>query len=164
MEAEVCRVCERRLPSFADLPSLPYTRAVLAESMRLYPPAYLVGRRALDEYRVPNTGFALPAKTVVFLSQYLLHRDPRFWDEPEAFRPERWLAGEPARHRHAYFPFGAGSRICIGEQFAWMEGVIVLATIALRWRFELDPRQTIALAPTITLRARHGMRMTLVAT
>jgi cytochrome P450 len=164
LEIEVCRVGGDRPLSFLDLPSLPYTRAVLAESMRLFPPAYLVGRRALDEYRIPNTGFAVPARTVIFLSQYLLHRDPRFWDEPGMFRPDRWLAGEPAKDRFAYFPFGAGPRICIGEQFAWMEGVIVLATIARRWRFELDPRQRIALDPTITLRAKHGMRMTLAAT
>ena len=164
LEGEVCRTGDGGALSFADVVSLPYTRAVLAESMRLFPPAYLVGRRAIEEYQVPDTGFALPARTVIFLSQYLLHRDPRFWDDPGTFRPERWLAGEPAQHRYAYFPFGAGPRICIGEQFAWMEGVIVLATIARRWRFRLDPHQEIALAPTITLRARQGMRMTLAAT
>jgi cytochrome P450 len=153
-----------RLPGADDLPRLPYTRAVLAESMRLYPPAYLVGRRALAPYHVPGTDYVLPARTVVLLAEYLLHRDPRFWDEPERFLPERWLdtgeANTPARHRFAYFPFGAGPRICIGEHFAWMEGTLLLATIAQRWQLRLVPGQRIALEPIITLRPRYGMRMT----
>jgi cytochrome P450 len=101
---------------------------------------------------------------VVLLAEYLLHRDPRFWDEPERFRPERWTergdATPPARHRFAYFPFGAGPRICIGEHFAWMEGTLLLATIAQRWKLRLVPGHRIALEPIITLRARYGMRMT----
>ena len=159
VESEVTRVCGDRLPTVEDLPSLTYTRAALSESMRLFPPAYLVGRRALAEYAVPNTDYVLPARTVVFISQYLLHNDARFWDAPEAFRPERWLGGEPARHRYAYFPFGAGPRICIGEQFAWMEAVLVLATIARHWRLDFDPTRKIAIQPTITLRPKYGMRM-----
>jgi cytochrome P450 len=127
--------------------------------MRLFPPAYLVGRRAVEAYPVPNTDYVLPPRTVLFLSQYLLHRDARFWDEPQRFRPERWIDGEPAKHRYAYFPFGAGPRICIGEQFAWMEGILVLAAIARRWRLDLVPNQRIDIQPTITLRAKYGMRM-----
>jgi cytochrome P450 len=161
LESEVARVCGARPPSVADLASLTYTRAVLSEAMRLFPPAYLVGRRALERYSVPGTDYTLPPRTVIFLSQYLLHRDPRFWDRPEEFKPERWIEGEPARHRYAYFPFGAGPRICIGEHFAWMEGVLVLATIARRWRLSLVPGQRVALSPTITLRPKYGMRMTL---
>ena len=159
LEAEVTRVCGARLPTLGDLPSLAYTRAALSESMRLFPPAYLLGRRALEEYAVPGTDYVLPPRTVVFLSQYLLHNDARFWDRPDAFRPGRWLDGEPATHRYAYFPFGAGPRICIGEQFAWMEAVLVLATIARRWRLDLDPGQKIGIQPTITLRPKYGMRM-----
>ena len=87
MQAEVRGVCRNRLPSLADLPCLTYTRAVLSESMRLFPPAYLVGRRALEEYQVPGTDYVLPPRTVIFLSQYLLHKDPRFWDAPVEFRP-----------------------------------------------------------------------------
>ena len=143
----------------ADLPSLAYTRAVLSESMRLFPPAYLVGRRALAEYHVPGTDYVLPPRTVIFLSQYLLHKDGRFWEAAAEFRPERWLTGEPSRHRFAYFPFGAGPRICIGEQFAWTEGVLVLATIARRWELDLVPRQRIDIQPTITLRTKFGMAM-----
>jgi cytochrome P450 len=157
-EAEIDEVCRSRVPSLADLPRLVYTRAVLSESMRLFPPAYLVGRRAIEPYAVPNTDYVLPARTVVLLSQYLLHRDPRFWDAPEEFRPERWLEASE-RERYAYFPFGAGPRICIGEQFAWMEGVLVLATIARRWRLELAPGQRIVLEPIITLRPKGGLRM-----
>jgi cytochrome P450 len=134
---------------------------VFAEAMRLYPPAYLIGRRAMEAYAVPGTSYVLPAGTIVVLSQYLLHRDPRFWEAPDVFRPERWIGG--ATPRYAYFPFGAGPRVCIGEQFAWMEGVLVLATIARRWRMSLDPRQRIALGPIVTLRPKYGMRMQLTA-
>jgi cytochrome P450 len=179
-EAEVSSVCGTRLPSIEDLPRLVYTRAVLSEAMRLFPPAYLVGRRALEPYAVPNTDYVVPARAVVILSQFLLHRDPRFWDAPEAFQPERWLGQheipttkarptgkvgmlDTERHRYAYFPFGAGPRICIGEQFAWMEGVLVLATIARRWRLELVPGQKVDVDPVITLRPKHGMRMRLTS-
>ena len=161
LEEEVDQVCESRNPAVADLPRLVYTRAVFSESMRLFPPAYLVGRRAMEPYRVPHTDYVLPAGTVVLLSQYLLHRDSRFWNGPEEFRPGRWLDGAEEQQRYAYFPFGAGPRVCIGEQFAWMEGVLVLATIARRWRLELAPGQQPALEPIITLRPRGGMRMTL---
>jgi cytochrome P450 len=163
LHAELDAVLAGRPPGPDDLPRLPYARAVLAESMRLYPPAYLVGRRALEPYDVPGTGYVLPAGTVVFLSEYLLQRDPRFWDDPERFLPERWLApgARADQHRHVYFPFGAGPRICIGEHFAWMEVTLVLATIAQRWRLRLAPGQKIALQPIITLRPKHGMRMSL---
>jgi cytochrome P450 len=152
-----------RLPGAADLPHLPYTRAVIAESMRLFPPAYLIGRRALEDYAVPGTDYLLPRRTVVFVSQYLLHRDPRFWDDPERFAPERWLEGGgrgPERHRYAYFPFGAGPRVCIGEHFAWMEATLILATIARRWTLRLVPGQRIVPQPIITLRSKYGMKMT----
>jgi cytochrome P450 len=163
LEAEVSSVCGAKLPSVDDLPQLIYTRAVLSESMRLFPPAYLVGRRALEPYAVPNTDYVVPSGAVVILSQYLLHRDPRFWDAPESFQPERWLLEGQERRRYAYFPFGAGPRVCIGEQFAWMEGVLVLATIARRWRLELAPGQKIDVEPIITLRPKHGMRMRLTS-
>jgi cytochrome P450 len=159
--AEVRDVCGDRRPGPEDLAKLTFTRAVFAEAMRLYPPAYLIGRRAMEAYAVPGTSYVLPAGTIVVLSQYLLHRDPRFWEAPDVFRPERWIGG--ATPRYAYFPFGAGPRVCIGEQFAWMEGVLVLATIARRWRMSLDPRQRIALGPIVTLRPKYGMRMQLTA-
>ncbi len=161
LHEEVDTVLGGRLPGVDDLPRLTYTRAVVAESMRLFPPAYLVGRRALEPYAVPGTDYVLPARTVVLISQYLLHRDARFWDDPQAFVPERWLDAERAeRHRYAYFPFGAGPRVCIGEHFAWMEATLVLATIASRWQLRLVPGHKVELQPIITLRAKHGMRMT----
>jgi cytochrome P450 len=143
-----------------DLPALRYTRAVIAESMRLFSPAYLVGRRALVPYDVPGTDYVLPEGTYLFLCQHLLHRDPRFWREPERFQPERWLEGEPHSHKFAYFPFGAGARVCIGEPFAWMEATLVLATIARRWRLRLVPGHPVVRQPIITLRSKFGMRMT----
>ena len=143
-----------------DLPRLPFARAVIAESLRLFPPAYILGRRAMVDYDVPGTGYVLPARTVVLLSQYLLHRDARFWDEPERFAPERWLGGaDVPRDRYAYFPFSAGPRICIGESFAWTEAVLVLATVARRWRFDPAASTPIRLHPTVTLRPRNGLRM-----
>jgi cytochrome P450 len=150
-----------RTPGAQDLPQLPYTRAVLAETMRLYPPAWIVGRRALGEYHVD--GHCLAPRTVVLMSQWVVHRDPRWWPEAESFRPERWLpggsAGDPSRPKFSYFPFGAGTRVCIGEQFAWMEGVLALATFAQQWRLRLVPGHPVVPQPIVTLRARHGMRM-----
>lgn len=147
-----------------DLARLPYTRMVVSEAMRLRPPAYILGRRALVPYAVPGTPYVIPQGTTVFVSQYLLHRDPRFWSEPDRFDPERWRTGagkdgERERPRFAYFPFGAGTRVCIGEQFAWMELTLVLATIARRWRLALVPGHPVAPEPGITLRAKHGIRM-----
>ena len=145
----------------ADLARLPFTRAVLAETMRLYPPAWIVGRRALDTYEVG--GYRLPPRSVVLMSQWIVHRDPRWWPDAESFKPERWLPGgsasAPARPRFSYFPFGAGTRVCIGEQFAWMEGILALATFAQRWRLRLVPGHPVVPQPIVTLRTRYGMRM-----
>jgi cytochrome P450 len=157
LHAELDAVLGGRPPAPGDAARLPYTRAVLAESMRLYPPAWVIGRRATEPYTV--RGETLPARTVVLVSQYVVHRDPRWWPDAEAFRPERWAAEAPERPKFAYFPFGAGTRVCIGEQFAWMEGVLLLATIAQRWRLRLAPGHPVAPQAIITLRPRHGMRM-----
>jgi len=144
-----------------DMAKLPYARAVIAESMRLYPPAWIVGRRTLDEYRLGD--YTIPPRTYVLMSQWIVHRDPRWWEDAEVFRPERWLAGgsalDAARPKFSYFPFGAGTRVCIGEQFAWMEGVLALATIARRWKLRLVAGHPIVPQPIITLRSKHGMRM-----
>ena len=157
-----------RAATVDDLARLPYARMVVSESMRLRPPAFVLGRRALVPYEVPGTPWVLPARTTGFFSQHLLHRDARFWPEPERFDPERWrgdvashgVAPSPgSRPRFAYFPFGAGTRVCIGEQFAWMELVLVLATIARRWRLALVPGHPVVPQPVITLRAKHGIRV-----
>ncbi|MDB4882628.1 MAG: Cytochrome [Gemmatimonadetes bacterium] len=145
-----------------DLARLPYTRAVLTETMRLFPPAWIVGRRAMQEYALGE--HLLPARTIVLMSQWIVHRDPRWWPEVEAFQPERWMPGgsalDPARPKFSYFPFGAGTRVCIGEQFAWLEGTLALATIARRWRLRLRPGGEPVPQPIITLRVRGGLSMT----
>lgn len=145
-------------PTFNDLPRLACTRRVVAETIRLYPPAYAIGRRAIDAYSIGE--FELPARSLVVVSPYIVQRDHRWWPDPERFDPERWLPEEAARRgKFTYFPFGAGTRICIGEQFAWTEAVLVLATLAQRWRLWLAPKQRIAIHPQITLRPRYGIRM-----
>lgn len=108
--------------------------------MRLYPPAWVIGRRTLDMYEVG--GYTLPPGTVLLMSQYLVHRDARYYPEPERFIPERWsTSADSSRPRHMYFPFGGGPRQCIGEGFAWMEGMLLLATVAQSWRLSLAPGQ-----------------------
>ena len=159
MHAEIDSALGGRLPSADDLPALPYTRMVLAESMRLYPPAWIIGRRAVGPFEAG--GYTIPARSIVLLCQYTMHRDPRWFPDPERFDPDRFTPEQQAsRPKFSYFPFGGGPRVCIGEQFAWMEGVILLATIAQRWRLRLVPGHPVATQPIITLRPRYGMRMT----
>lgn len=159
MHAEIDDVLDRRLPTMDDVSALCTTRMVLAESMRLYPPAWIIGRKAIDDYEVG--GYPVPAGSVLFMSQYVVHRDARWYPEPERFDPTRWTPdAQAARPKFSYFPFGGGPRQCIGEQFAWTEGMLLLATIAQRWRFRLVPDHPIALQPLITLRPKYGMRMT----
>jgi len=132
------------LPEVDDYGRLAYTRAVVAESMRLYPPIYVIGRRALEDMTID--GWTIPAGARIITSPWVTHRDPRFWGEDVAvFRPRRWLDDDgafglenPGQPRLAYFPFGAGPRVCIGEAFAWMETVLVVATIARRYTFEIN--------------------------
>jgi len=155
--AELDRVLGGRLPSFEDLPQLRYTEGVFAEALRLYPPAWAIGRRALEDYSVGD--FVSPARSVILTSPYVVHRDPRWFSDPLAFRPERWPADESARPKFAYFPFGGGARVCIGERFAWMEGTLLLAAIGQRWRLHLEPGHRVETQARITLRPKHGMRM-----
>ncbi len=149
------------VPTFGDLSNLPYTRQVVTESLRLYPPAYAIGRRALEDY--PCDGFMLRKGTVVLVMPWLQQRDARWWPDPLRFDPDRWApSAVQSRPKFSYFPFGAGTRICIGEQFAWTEAILMLATLAQRWSATLVPAHPVALQPMITLRPAHGMRMTLV--
>ncbi|HVE77868.1 MAG TPA: cytochrome P450 [Gemmatimonadaceae bacterium] len=152
LHAEVDSVLGGRAPGWDDLPRLPFTRAVLAESMRLRPPVWIIGRRATED--VPLGRWTIPRRSLVVMSQWVVHRDPRWWPEPERFDPTRWLAERGrAQPKLAYFPFSAGTRVCIGEQFAWTEGVLVLATIARRWRLRRDPGVAPARPrPVLTLR------------
>jgi cytochrome P450 len=158
--AEVDSVLGDRLPGAADLPSLPYTRKVLAESMRLYPPAWAVSRKAVEPVAIG--GYPFPAGTGVLAAQWIAHRDPRFFEDPLSFRPERWTEDfEACLPKLAYFPFGGGPRTCIGMGFAWMEGVLLLATLGRRWSMRLVPGHPVEPSARITLRPKHGVRVTL---
>ncbi|HET6702819.1 MAG TPA: cytochrome P450 [Gemmatimonadaceae bacterium] len=157
---EVDRILGQRRATADDLASLSYTRMVLSESMRLYPPAYAIGRRALEDYPVP--GIVIPRGALVVVSPLVTQRDARWFPDPARFDPERWTPeAQAARPKFSYFPFGGGTRMCIGDQFAWTEGMLVLATLAQRWRAELAAGQRVAMRPMITLRTRYGMRMVL---
>jgi len=158
LHSELAEVLGGRAPTVDDVPRLAVTSAVLSESMRLYPPAWAIGRRALVEHMAD--GFAIPAGSVVVVSPWLLHHDDRWWPEPATFRLDRWTDEARAeRPRHAYIPFGGGPRMCIGEGFARMEAVLLLATIAQRWRFQRESEETVAMQPGVTLRPRTGMPM-----
>jgi cytochrome P450 len=160
LHEEVDRVLGDRRATADDLAALPYTRMVLSESMRLYPPAYAIGRRALENYEV--AGITVPRGALVVVSPLVTQRDARWFPDPERFDPERWTPeAQAARPKFSYFPFGGGTRMCIGDQFAWTEGMLVLATLAQRWRAELAAGQRVAMRPMITLRTRYGMRMVL---
>ena len=158
LHEELRTVLGGRVPTADDVPRLPFTRAVLAEAMRIWPPAWTIGREPLEDYGAG--GYRVRAGSIVLLSPFLVHRDPRWWDAPEAFRPERWMEDgfEATLPRFAYFPFGGGPRKCIGEGFAWMESVLVLATLASRWRLRHTADARVAPEPRITLRPT-GLRM-----
>lgn len=157
LHAELDRLPEGRAPGPEELP---YTRAVLAESMRLFPPAYLVGREPREDFTIG--GHRAPAGSIVLMSPWVVQRDPRWFPDPLEFRPERWTPEmEEALPRFAYFPFGGGPRKCIGEGFAWTEGVLLIAAFARRWRMRLVPGHPVETLPQITLRPRHGIRVTI---
>ncbi len=154
--AELNDVLSGRLPTVADVDRLAYLRMVLAEAMRLYPPAWAVGRQAIEEVEI--AGHLLPKDSVVLNCQWITHRDPRWFPDPLRFDPQRWtVEAKAARPRWSYYPFGGGSRQCIGESFAWMEATLILATILQRWRLQLLDHYPLKLLPTITLRPKHGV-------
>jgi len=159
---EVDRVTGGRSPTFADLEGLAFTEAVVLEAMRLYPPVWAVARQALTAVEIG--GYRFPKGAQFVMSPWVVHRDPKIFDQPEAFRPERW-EGDFARRlpRFAYFPFGGGPRVCIGNRFAMMEAKLVLAVAAQRFRFEVTPETNLTLLPSVTLRPRHGVRLKLSA-
>jgi cytochrome P450 len=156
---ELGRVLSGRAPGMDDIPGLTFTEAVIAESMRLYPPAWAIGRKAVVDHELG--GYRIPATSVVLVSPFVTHRDARFWDDPLEFRPERWLSlsVKQAGQQNIYFPFGGGVRRCIGEAFAWTELILLIATIASGWKLTLEPHQKIGVDPKITLRPKFGMKM-----
>jgi cytochrome P450 len=160
LEDEIDGVLDGHPPGYGDLPNLHYTRMVVDEAMRLYPPAWGFSRQALADDTVG--GYRLPRGWLAFVIPYVLHRHPALWDEPETFDAERFSAERSAdRPKFAYLPFGAGPRQCIGNQFALIEAHLIVATLAQRYRLHLVPGHNVEPWPLITLRPRFGMRMTI---
>jgi cytochrome P450 len=154
--AELDAVLGGRAPALADLPRLPYTAAVMQEALRLYPPVWKAERQAIADDVV--AGYRVPAGTLIGVTTHTLHRNPRYWPEPERFDPGRFL-GERSegRPRCAYLPFGAGPRVCIGAAFAQMEGTIILAMIAQRFRLVMPADQVVPIEPAVTLHPRGAV-------
>lgn len=167
LRREIDTVLGDETATYDDVARLPYTMAVIAETMRLRPPAWMLEREVLEPITIG--GFTAPVGTTVLMSPWILHHDPRSWGADAAkFRPDRWINAEgtfdpsaPGQPRGAYMPFGAGSRICIGESFAWTEAVLVLATLARRWAPATEPDQTVGTWAAVTLRPHPGIRMRL---
>jgi cytochrome P450 len=162
LHAELDAVLGGRSPSLDDLANLRYAGNVITESLRLYPPAWGMARLAIEDVEIG--GYPIPKGCGVSLAQWIVHRDPRWFDSPETFRPERWEGDLIKRlPRFAYFPFGGGPRQCIGSNFALMEATLLLAAIAQKYRMRVIPEQEIVPMPTITLRPRYGIRAVLEA-
>lgn len=158
LHAEIDGVLQGRLPTVDDLPQLPHTEMILAEAMRLYPPAYALGRRAINDFDLGP--YCVPAGSTIIMSQWVMHRDARYFPDPTRFDPERWTPqAKEKRPKFSYFPFGSGPRICIGEAFAWMELTLLLATLAQQWRLHLVPGFELEFQPLITLRPKNGIPM-----
>lgn len=158
LHKEVDSLLDGRLPTADDVPRLSYTRKVLEESMRIYPPVPRLVRTALRNYQLG--AYTIPAGALVVVSQYLMHRDARYYPEPERFDPERWTPeAKAARPAYSFFPFGGGPRRCIGEGFAYMEGVLVLATLALQWKLSLTSNKPVELSATHFLHPKRTLTM-----
>jgi cytochrome P450 len=159
LHGELDRTLGDRLPTMADFARLPVCERVVTEAMRLFPPAWMLGRRAIADYSLGD--YIVPARSMILMSQHVVHRDARFYADPDKFLPDRWTPEfKAALPKFAYFPFGAGTRQCIGESFAMMELVLVLSTVAQQWQLRLVPNHPVVPQPLITLRAKHGMVMT----
>lgn len=162
LHKELRSVLNGRAPEPGDLMKLPYLDALLREVLRLYPPAYITARTSIEPSQI--AGYDFPAGSTMLMSQWVMHRDPRFYDEPDAFRPERWLEGLADRlPAGSYFPFGDGPRRCIGQGFAMLEAATVIAILAQRFQFRVVPGHPVEPEPLVTLRPRNGIRMTLHA-
>lgn len=159
---ELATVLGGREPTVEDLPALPFTDGIVRESLRLFPPAWSLSRESVEEDAL--AGWRIPAGAMVWLNPWTVHRDPRFYEEPLAFRPQRWVDGLERRlPRFAWFPFGGGPRLCIGQSFALMEARLVLATLAQHFRLERLSEAAVKLLPSITLRPRDGLPLRLRA-
>jgi cytochrome P450 len=160
LHEELDRTLAGRTPTVADLPQLAFAERIITETLRVHPTVWMVGREAIEP--VELGGYRIPVGMTVFMPQWVIHRDPRWYDDPEVFRPQRWADGLMQRiPRYAYFPFGGGPRICIGNNFAMMEATLILATIAQKYRMALAPDADIKLLPSMTLRPAHGIKVVL---
>ena len=156
--AELAEVLGGRAPCVEDLPRMRYTAMVIDESMRLYPPAWAFSRSNLDEDELG--GYRIRRGSLIYISQYVTHRHPAFWEEPDRFEPERFTPERvAARPKYAYFPFGGGPRTCIGSQFALAEAALILGTLAQRYRLRLVPNHRVEMQPLVTLRPRYGVKV-----
>lgn len=156
--AELAEVLGGRPPAVDDLPRLPYTQAVFEEALRLYPPAWIITRKALGDDEI--CGYRVPAGALVVTSPYVTHRLPQYWDAPEVFRPERFLPEAAARRqRFAFYPFGGGPRLCIGNGFAMVEAGLIIASVAQRYRPRPVSGHPVVVEPGVTLRPKHGLLM-----
>jgi cytochrome P450 len=159
LQEELEHILGGRVPEYSDLPGLIYAERVIKESMRLYPPAWSLARTVISPFEL--RGYTIPAGANVVMSQWIMHRDARYFSEPERFDPERWNPERAQKlPRFAYFPFGGGPRQCIGNTFAMMEAILLLATIAQRFRLSAGSNEIVTPIPSFTLRPRNGMRMT----
>lgn len=158
LDAELAEVLGGRFPEWDDLPRLRWTRQILKESMRLYPPAYAIGRQAVEADTL--CGYHVPARSIMFISIYALHRHPKYYEHPDRFVPEHFSeSAVKARPRLAYMPFGAGPRMCVGNHFAMIEMTLLLAVLWQQFRFELAPEHPVVPHPLVTLKPKHGIRM-----
>ena len=160
LHAEISDVLGGRTPTFEDLPNLKYTLMVFQEAMRLYPPIWMMSRAAIEADEIG--GYRVPANSEILLLPYITHRSPKYWENPEEFNPEHFLPEKvAARPRFAYFPFGAGARQCIGNNFALMEAQLIIATITQKYRLRLTDEQSLKPETSVTLRPNKGLKMTL---
>lgn len=158
LRSELERQLGGRMPCADDLPNLPYTQMVFEEALRLYPPAWIITRKALNKDEIG--GEIIKPGSLIVISPYTIHRHPDFWDSPERFQPERFASENPAdRPRFAYIPFGGGPRLCIGDSFARVEAQLVLAAAAQRYRLHLEPGASVEAEPMVTLRPKNGLKM-----
>ncbi len=159
---ELEKVLGTRTPTFEDVSQLTYTATVLRESMRLYPPVWLIVRRPINDWLLGN--IPIPARSYIYVSPYVVQRDARWFDEPEKFDPTRWTAENirDSQLKFSYFPFGGAGRKCTGESFAMLEGILVIATIAQIWKLRRVKDRPVKLEPLVTLRPKYGMKMTIV--
>lgn len=156
---ELDRTLQGREATASDVNQLQFTRMVFTESMRIFPPSYVIPRQATEDFSIDQ--YTIPRGSIVLMSPYLIHHDPRFHSDPESFNPRSW--DENSRNkisRFEYFPFSGGPRMCIGEPFAWIQGILALATVGQSWKLRLVPGHPVEVQPLINLRPKNGIQMT----